>query len=1297
MSQENKFRFAIDRGGTFTDVFCITPNGKIITQKFLSENPSNYPDAPTYAIKKIIAEETGSFLVDGPIDPNNIEWIRMGTTVATNALLEGKGDRFCLVITKGFRDLLFIGNQSRPNLFDLSIQMPKILYEDVIEVEERVVPFNEKHSTNDSKRIQTLPNGKKIEILKEVDLEQLEKDLIQIKTQKNITNIAVLLMHSYIYHEHEVKIGELAKKLNFRHIALSHTISSMIRAVPRGLTTTIDAYLTPCINEYLKSFTASFSSDVNVLFMQSDGGLTSINNFRGSRAILSGPAGGVVGYALTSFDKKEHQAVIGFDMGGTSTDVSRFDGKYEHVFETITAGYIIQTPQLDINTIAAGGGSMLFFRAGMFVVGPESAGSNPGPACYKNNGPLTITDANLILGRLLPEYFPKIFGKNQNESLDYQAPRILFETLTNEINEYQRLKELAEMSVEEVALGFIKVANEAMCRPIRNLTEGKGFDTRKHLLACFGGAGGQHACAIARSLGIKKIIINRFSGILSAYGLSLADVVVEKQEPFNILLNEINMENLVIDQIEQLQAECIKDLIDKENFTKDSIETEIYLNLRYTGTDTGIMCSADIYRASPRDLKHTDFLSSFLNRYKTEYGFVLNRDIYIDDIRVRGIGKTKFNNEELISLDTRINGQLEPVDIKRVYFDNHGFLQTKLFNIEDILVGDKIHGPAIIIDKNSTILLEPDSLGYVNKKGDIIIDVLLETATLHSYPTPTGLDITQLSIFSHRFMSIAEQMGRILQRTSVSTNIKERLDYSCAMFDSNGGLVANAPHIPVHLGAMQEAVRYQIKMSTDSPIKNGDVILTNHPACGGSHLPDLTVITPVFYENSDKPVFYVANRGHHADIGGLTPGSMPPTSTKLWQEGANFKSLKIVENNVFKEKEIIDAFNAPSKYPNCSGTRNLSDNLSDLKAQIAANKRGIELITQLINEYGLDVVLSYMGYIQHTAEQTVRALLKSLCSKSDYDTGDLGLFKAQEFMDDGSNIDLSIQINKKTGSAIFDFTNTSFQVNGNLNAPKAISYSAIIYCIRCMLNYDIPLNQGCLEPIKVIIPDGCLLSPSEDAAVVGGNVTTSQRIVDLIFKVFKICAASQGDMNNITFGNEKGGYYETVGGGAGAGPTWHGRHGIHTHMTNTRITDVEILENRYPILLNKFSLRKLSGGQGKFNGGDGLIREYVFRDDLKLCVLTERRVFHPYGMEGGQPGARGRNTLVRKDGRCINLGSKSEIEVQPGDLFRLETPGGGGYGLKEDGEDINSFGDNHRNLPLKSGSLIQYSFIQQSS
>ncbi|RNA32525.1 5-oxoprolinase [Brachionus plicatilis] len=1242
MSEKNKFKFSIDRGGTFTDVFCITPHGKIITEKFLSENPSNYPDAPTYAIKKIISQETGIPIMDDLIDPENIEWIRMGTTVATNALLEGKGDRFCLVITKGFKDLLFIGNQSRPNLFDLSIQMPKILYDDVIEVDERIIPYSENDSSHDPERIKTLPNGKKIEILKKPNLDRLEQDLIEIKSKKNISNIAVLLLHSYIYNDHEILIEKLAQKLDFSHIALSHKISSMIRAVPRGLTTTIDAYLTPCINRYLKSFTSSFSSEVRVLFMQSDGGLTSINN---------GPAGGVVGYALTSFSKEEQQAVIGFDMGGTSTDVSRYDGKYEHVFETLTAGYTIQAPQLDINTIAAGGGSMLFFRAGMFVVGPESAGSNPGPACYKNNGPLTITDANLILGRLLPDYFPKIFGKNQNEALDYRGSRKLFQDLTTEINEYQRTKELKEMSLEEVAQGFVKVANEAMCRPIRNLTEGKGFDTRKHLLACFGGAGGQHACAIARSLGIRKILVNRFSGILSAFGLSLADVVVEKQEPFNIFLNELNMNNLVIDQIKALQVQCIKDLVEKENFTTDSIEIEYYLNLRYHGTDTGIMCSPHVYRSSPNDLKHTDFLTSFLERYRTEYGFVLNRDIYVDDIRVRGIGKTKLQDKNLVCVNSRKEGKLDPFDTKNVYFDNHGFISTSLYSIEDVLMKDTIYGPAIIIDKNSTILIEPDCLAYLNDRGDIVIEVLLEIAA-HHHPTSTQLDITQLSIFSHRFMSIAEQMGRILQRTSVSTNIKERLDFSCAMFDSNGGLVANAPHIPVHLGAMQEAVKYQIEISKgENAIKSGDVILSNHPACGGSHLPDLTVITPVFYENSDKPVFFVANRGHHADIGGLTPGSMPPTSTKLWQEGAAFKSLKIVQNNVFNEKEIIEGFNAPAQYPNCSGSRNLSDNLSDLKAQIAANKRGIDLITQLIDEYSLKVVLSYMGYIQHTAETSVRSLMKKLSSKCHLEKGDLSYFKAQEFMDDGSNIDLSVEIDKRKGSAIFDFSGTSFQVNGNLNAPKAISLSAIIYCIRCMLNYDIPLNQGCLEPIKIKIPEGCLLSPSDDAAVVGGNVTTSQRIVDLIFKVFQICAASQGCMNNITFGNDRGGYYETVGGGAGAGPGWQGRHGIHTHMTNTRITDVEILENRYPIRLNKFSLRENSGGKGKYNGGNGLIREYVFRDKLKLCVLTERRVFQPYGMAGGLPGARGQNTLVKRNGMHLNLGSKSEIEVDSGVLF----------------------------------------------
>jgi 5-oxoprolinase (ATP-hydrolysing) len=804
-----------------------------------------------------------------------------------------------------------------------------------------------------------------------------------------------------------LKIGELALKLGFENVSLSHQISSMIRAVPRGLTTCIDSYLTPSIYRYLKSFTESFSDKVNVLFMQSDGGLTSMSNFTGSRAILSGPAGGVVGYACTSYtDLFNYSPVIGFDMGGTSTDVSRFAGNYEHVFETITAGYMIQAPQLDINTIASGGGSMLFFQSGLFVVGPESASSNPGPACYKKNGPLTITDANLLLGRIQPEFFPKIFGENQNEELGLNETRRLFQNLTQTINQHQLSNNLKEMTIEDVALGFIKVANESMCRPIRNLTEGKGYDTRKHILACFGGAGGQHTTAIARSLGIKNIIVNRYSGLLSAYGLSMADVVYEKQEPCHLELNKANMIEFVSKLITKLNTQCIQFLIENENFDKNEIETEVFLNLRYEGTDTSLMCSS----IDNNDI--SKFISSFIQKYIDEYGFTLDRRIFIDDVRVRGVGKTNIYKHKL-TISQRHNSQpkLKPISIKNVYFEG-GFVETNIYSFDDILLDDSIEGPAIIVDKNSTILIEPNCVAFINKSGDIQIEILPNSEVVSTEQADI-VDTTQLSIFSHRFMSIAEQTGRILQRTSVSTNIKERLDYSCAMFDSDGGLVANAPHIPVHLGAMQEAVKYQIEFAKTCPFKQGDVILTNHPDCGGSHLPDLTVITPVFNAASpNKPVFFVANRGHHSDIGGLTPGSMPPNSTKLWQEGAAFKSVKIVENNILKEDLIKEAFNEPSKYPGCSGTRQINDNLSDLKAQIAANKKGIDLINNLIDEYKLEVVLSYMKHIQMTAQLSVIDLLKSM-SNDDQNRNDFKIFKAQDFMDDGSNIDIQITVDKK--------------------------------------------------------------------------------------------------------------------------------------------------------------------------------------------------------------------------------------------------------------------------------------------
>uniref|UniRef100_T1DC93 Putative 5-oxoprolinase n=1 Tax=Cupiennius salei TaxID=6928 RepID=T1DC93_CUPSA len=1255
----DKFCFAIDRGGTFTDIFALCPGKKIKLLKLLSDDPVNYPDAPREGIRRIISQETGMDLPPNhEIPTKNLDWIRMGTTVATNALLERKGERIALFITAGFKDILHIGNQARPSIFSLEIVCPEHLYEEVIEIKERVVLQQSNCQLNIAGSTFTGITGEDIKILDPLNENQVREELSKLQ-EKGIRSLAVVFLHSYLFPDHELKVKDIALEMGFKHISLSSEVMAMLRIVPRGHTACVDAYLTPCIKRYVENFSAGFQDqlkDVNVLFMQSDGGLTPMNLFWGSRAVLSGPAGGVIGYSKTAYGAFSKQPVIGFDMGGTSTDVSRYDGQYDHIYDTAIAGVTIQSPQLDIQTVAAGGGSMLFFRSGLLVVGPESAGAHPGPVCYRKGGPLTVTDANLVLGRLQPEFFPKIFGRTKDLPLDKQATMEAFENLTKEVNNFiqsQSAGDVAEQhcySVPELALGFVTVANETMSRPIRAITQGKGFDTSQHVLAVFGGAGSQHACSIAKNLGISTIFIHKYAGILSAFGMALADVVSEAQESCAAVFSHENFD-YINSRLKALSSKCIIKL-QEQGFNEDQICLELYLNMRYEKTDCALMCSRP---SSSNEIM--DFLSIFLDRYKREFGFSIpNRPILVDDIRVRGLAKHCFD----FSSDVKIaDSPPKHKSVVECYFEG-GFQETRIYVIEDLCYGHEIVGPAIIIDANCTILVEPDCLATVTEDGSILIKVLKTS----SQSVSTALDMIQLSIFSHRFMSIAEQMGKVLQRTAISTNIKERLDFSCALFGPDGGLVSNAPHIPVHLGSMQEAVKYQIRHLGDS-IREGDVILSNHPLAGGTHLPDLTVITPVFDGNGSRPIFFVASRGHHADIGGLTPGSMPAHSTLLSQEGAVFLSFKLVEDGIFQEEALTNLLREPSKVPGCAGTRNLQDNLSDLKAQIAANQKGISLVHALIREYGLEVVQSYMAHIQRNAEIAVRDMLKKIGSAARQTTGSSTLV-ATDHMDDGTVIQLKVDIDVGTGGATFDFRGTGYEVRGNCNAPCAVTFSAIIYCLRCMIQHDIPLNQGCLSPVRVLIPQGTILSPSGEAAVVGGNVLTSQRVVDVVLKAFEACAASQGCMNNITFGDETLGYYETVAGGAGAGPYFQGRSGVHTHMTNTRITDPEVLEKRYPVILECFHLKEGTGGRGKYRGGDGVLRKIRFRKDMTLSVLTERRVFAPYGLKGGGDGKMGSNLLIRKDGRVINLGSKNSVQVFPGDAFLLQTPGGGGYGVATD-------------------------------
>ncbi|PNS17487.1 hypothetical protein CAC42_8030 [Sphaceloma murrayae] len=1340
-SSQGGIRIAIDRGGTFTD--CVGNPGSGLMRddviiKLLSSDPSNYPDAPLEGIRRLLSHFTGTEIPRGqPLDTTKIESIRMGTTVATNALLERKGEDVAFVTTRGFGDCLRIGNQSRPRIFDLEVRRPEVLYKRVVEVAERVtledyaedpergktegVPLEQARSQDEV--IRGL-SGEAVRVLERVDEDEVRRQLQEV-WDEGLRSVAVCLVHGYTFPDHERAVGKIAKEIGFEHVSLSHELMPMIKLVPRATSACADAYLTPAIRKYINGFQAGFEGGLGTEsvrqeqgnkgarceFMQSDGGLVDVDAFSGLKAILSGPAGGVVGYALTSYDPETKTPVIGFDMGGTSTDVSRYgEGRYEHVFETTTAGVTIQSPQLDINTVAAGGGSQLFFKNGLFVVGPESASAHPGPACYRKGGPLTITDANLMLGRLLPDFFPKIFGKNEDEGLDVDASKKLFEELTQQINDEVTSGQAAngtsgqKMSMDEVAYGFIKIANETMTRPIRSLTEARGHDTSKHRLATFGGAGGQHAVAIAEALGIKQILVHRYSSVLSAYGMALADVVDERQEPESKVWAKDVVSELQ-SKMEDLKKRSSQRLRD-QGFSEDKIEFEEYLNMRYRGTESALMVIKPSEEEAQKEYNGNQwaFGEAFIKQHEQEFGFTLpDRDIIIDDVRARGIGKSLQIQEKTVDQQLK---EIKMKDLSKkekvygqasVYFEG-GRRDTSIYKLEDLEIGDRVRGPAIIADGTQTIVITPEASASI-----ITTHVVINIGEGGEDGPDKKLSIEKvdpimLSIFGHRFMAIAEQMGRALQKTSVSTNVKERLDYSCALFDADGGLVANAPHLPVHLGSMSTCVKKQSEIWRGK-LKRGDVLVSNHPMYGGTHLPDITVITPAF--SDDKIVFYVASRAHHADIGGILPGSMPPHSRELFQEGAAIKTEKLVSEGHFNESRIVDLLlHEPAQYPGCSGTRCLADNLNDLKAQIAANQKGINLISTLISEYTLPTIDFYMHAIQSNAESSVRNLLRTVASR--FSTP----LTALDHMDDGSPIHLRITIDAQQGEAHFDFTGTGAQVYANTNAPEAVTYSAIIYCLRCLIAQDIPLNQGCLAPIRVTIPRRSFLSPSEGAAVVGGNVLTSQRVTDVVLRAFNAVAASQGDCNNLTFGfggNVAGekhvrgfGYYETIAGGSGAGDGWDGESGVHTHMTNTRITDAEVFERRYPVLLREFSIRKDSGGRGKWRGGDGVRRDIEFRRDVTVSILSERRVFRPYGLEGGGEGGRGVNYWVRKVGvskdeavdgagegaeeeergrvdrktgegveweyRWVNLGGKNTAHMKAGERIVVCTPGAGGWG-----------------------------------
>jgi 5-oxoprolinase (ATP-hydrolysing) len=1203
-----KWQFWIDRGGTFTDIVAKSPEGKIIIHKLLSENPEQYQDAAVQGIREILgisAKES--------IPAEQIEAVKMGTTVATNALLERKGDRTVLVITKGFRDALRIGYQNRPNIFAREIILPEMLYERVIEVEERY----------DAQGNELIP----------VNIKPVEAEL-QAAYDAGIRSCAIVFMHGYRYPDHEKIVAEIAKKIGFPQISVSYKVSQLMKLVSRGDTTVVDAYLSPILGRYVDQVSRQLLGENNpkpttkLMFMQSNGGLADAQLFHGKDSILSGPAGGIVGAVKTS-EIAGFKKIISFDMGGTSTDVAHYDGEYERSFETEIAGVRLRTPMMFIHTVAAGGGSILQYDGSRYRVGPESAGANPGPASYSKGGPLTVTDCNVMVGKLQPEFFPKVFGSNANLPLNVEIVREKFSQLTQAIGDNR--------TSEQIASGFLAIAVEKMANAIKKISLQRGYDVSEYTLCCFGGAGGQHACLIADALGIKQIFIHPYAGVLSAYGIGLAEIRILKEKGVEARLTETLLPELEI-TLSALINEAKAELTSRESQAIEQTQILRKVHLKYEGTDSSLIVDFDTL---------VGMRQKFEEIHQQRYGFIMpEKALMVEAVSVELVCPTYTPEEPIIERKT---DQLpQPVAVVKIY-TAHAWYDTPVYQREDLQPGDIIQSPALIIEPTGTNVIEPGWQAEISDRNYLILkksekfrssEVQKFRSLEVSKPDPVILEI-----FNNLFRSIAEQMGTTLQKTSYSVNIKERLDFSCAIFDHLGQLVANAPHIPVHLGSMSESVRSLINTYGDT-LKPGDVYVLNNPYNGGTHLPDITVITPVFH-NSNLPLFYVASRGHHADIGGITPGSMPPNSKTVEEEGIFIDNFQLVEKGKFKEKEILKLLTS-SQYP----ARNTIQNLADLQAQIAANEKGVQELQRMVEHYGLETVQAYMQYVQDNAEECVRQVIDALKD---------GRFTCE--LDTGDKIQVTINIDKENRSAKIDFTGTSPQLANNFNAPKAVCKAAVLYVFRTLVNDDIPLNEGCLKPLEIMIPEGCLLNPQYPAAVVAGNVETSQNITDCLYGALGVMAASQGTMNNFTFGNEKYQYYETICGGSGAGANFEGTDAVHTHMTNSRLTDPEVLEWRFPVLLESFSIRPDSGGKGQHRGGNGVIRRLRFLEPMTAAILSSRRKISPFGLQGGEAGKVGKNYVERRDGKIEKLGSTAIAPMNPGDVFVIETPGGGGYGM----------------------------------
>ena len=1198
------WQFWIDRGGTFTDVVARRPDGAVVSHKLLSEHPEQYDDAALEAIRQLL----GVGDAEGPIPAADIQSVKMGTTVATNALLERQGERTVLVITKGFGDGLRIGYQNRPRLFDRHIRLPEMLYERVVEVGERVAADGT--------------------VLDPPALASARTNLTAA-FEAGIRSAAIVFLHGYRYPKHERRVAALAREIGFTQVSVSHEVSPLMKLVSRGDTTVADAYLTPILRRYVDSVAGALE-DTHLMFMQSNGGLTDAALFQGKDSILSGPAGGVVGMARTA-TMAGFPKVIGFDMGGTSTDVSHFDGAFERTFETVIAGVRMRAPMIRINTVAAGGGSVLAFDGARYRVGPNSAGANPGPACYRRGGPLTVTDCNVLLGRIQPRFFPSVFGPGADQPLDADVVRHRFAALTAEIEAATG----DDRDPRRVAEGFLTIAVENMANAIKQISVQRGYDVTEYTLNCFGGAGGQHACMVADALGMSRVLIHPHAGVLSAYGMGLADVGAMRERAVEAPL-EVGITSELARYLETLEAQARAE-IRGQGIGDDRIAVLRHVHLRYEGTDTALIVAFDT-RARMQ--------AAFAEAHKRRFGFVMpGRGHIVEAVSVEAQGATETADEPELEAMPGV-APLKPVDVVRMHAAGATH-RTPVHNRQALIPGDAIDGPAIIAEANATTVVEPGWRAETTRLGHLVLERV--------EPRPdrvavgTDVDPVMLEIFNNLFMSIAEQMGATLQNTAYSVNIKERLDFSCAVFDGDGKLIANAPHIPVHLGSMGESVETILREHAGA-LRPGDVYVTNAPYNGGTHLPDVTVVTPVFDAAGGGLLFFVAARGHHADIGGITPGSMPPDSKTVEDEGVLIDDFCLVEQGRFREAELEDLLTG-GPWP----VRNLAQTVGDLSAQIAANEKGVRELHKMVAHFGLDVVQAYMGHVQDNAEESVRRVLDVLSD---------GAFAYE--MDGGARIKVRIRIDKAARRAVIDFTGTSEQRADNFNAPFAVTRAAVLYVFRTLVDDDIPLNAGCLKPLEIVVPEGNMLRPSYPAAVVAGNVETSQAVVDTLYGALGIVAAAQGTMNNFTFGNDVYQYYETICGGAGAGPDFDGTDAVHTHMTNTRLTDPEVLEWRFPVRVEDFHIRRGSGGQGRHRGGDGVVRRIRFLEPMTAAILSGHRRVPPYGLAGGEAGAVGCNRVERADGTVTELAGTGIVETRTGDVFVIETPGGGGFGAADD-------------------------------